>query len=244
MCNKLTGTEISSFKVSGYLGPFQLMTQEEMSLVTPQIEQVLKSPGITSSQIQNRHLDHQLVLYLATHPAIIERMVSLYGENLLLWRTNFFVKNSSSKRIPWHQDGNYWPLEPPVVCTAWIAIYPSTVENGCLQIIPGSHRTLIPHIEATDDVLFPQMGDEKYINKNEAVDVEMNPGEFILFNERTLHHSHPNISCNRRVGLAVRVIVPFVTVLEYDGPEHVLPIIHGKDTMGFNRTSDAICKIS
>ena len=99
-------------------------------------------------------------------------------------------------------------------------------------------------IEATDDVLFPQMGDEKYININEAVDVEMNPGEFILFNERTLHHSHPNISCNRRVGLAVRVIVPFVTVLEYDGPEHVLPIIHGKDTMGFNRTSDAICKIS
>ena len=47
--------------------------------------------------------------------AIVERMVALYGPDLLLWRTNFFVKNRGSKAIPWHQDFHYWPLEPPVI---------------------------------------------------------------------------------------------------------------------------------
>ena len=68
----------------------------------------------------------------------------LYGPDLLLWRTNFFVKNRGSKAIPWHQDFNYWPLEPPVIISAWIAVDPSTRQNGNLQVIPGSHRSYRP----------------------------------------------------------------------------------------------------
>jgi ectoine hydroxylase-related dioxygenase (phytanoyl-CoA dioxygenase family) len=41
--------------------------------------------------------------------------------------TNFFVKEPVAKEIPWHQDFNYWPLEPPIIVSAWIAIDPSTV---------------------------------------------------------------------------------------------------------------------
>ena len=161
--------------------------------------------------------------------------MSLYGPVLLLWRTNFFVKYPGSKRIPWHQDFNYWPLEPPVICSAWIAVDPSTVENSCVQVIPGSHRKVIPHVKAGEDMVFNEMGDEKFYNADDAIDLEMKPGEFILFNERTLHHSHPNTSEKRRIGLAVRVILPFVSVLKYDSPEHTLPVIHGEDRMGLNQ---------
>jgi hypothetical protein len=237
----LTSEEIVTFKEQGYLGPYPMMTEEEMGLLTPQIEQILE-PDPTfknKSRIHNRHLDEPLMFDLATNPAIINRMVSLYGPDLLLWRTNFFVKHPGSKRIPWHQDFNYWPLEPPVICSAWIAIDPSTIENSCLQVIPGSHRKVIPHIKATEDMHFKEMGNEKYYDSEEAIDLEMKPGEFILFNERTLHHSHPNTSDKRRIGLATRVILPFVTVLKYDSPEHGLPVIHGKDTMGFNRLVEA-----
>ena len=55
----------------------------------------------------------------------------------------------------------------------------------------------------------------------------MQPGQFILFNERTLHHSEANQSDLRRIGLAVRAIIPIVKVLEYDSPDHALQIIHG-----------------
>lgn len=63
----------------------------------------------------------------------------------------------------------------------------------------------------------------------------MQPGEFILFNERTLHHSKANHSNLRRIGLAVRVIPPIVHVLKYDSADHALQVIRGGDTMGFNR---------
>ena len=71
----------------------------------------------------------------------------------------------------------------------------------------------------------------------QLVDLEMQPGEFILFNERTLHHSKANFSDLRRIGLAVRAIPPIVHVLRYDSEDHALPVIHGEDTMGFNRVT-------
>ena len=62
---------------------------------------------------------------IASHPAIVQRMASMYGPELLVWRTNFFIKNPSNGvahkgEIPWHQDCNYWPLEPAVVLSAWL----------------------------------------------------------------------------------------------------------------------------
>jgi len=250
MMTSLTPDEVTTFKEQGYLGPYPMMTPDEMALLTPRVEVVIESdpfvdtgsgntpPGDTTrsyNRLHNRHLDHRVIYDLATHPEIVGRMASLYGADLLLWRTNFFIKYPGSKRIPWHQDFNYWPLEPPVICSAWIAVDPSTVENSCLQVIPGSHRKVIPHVKATKDMFFNEMGDKKYYDDEQAIDLEMKPGEFILFNERTLHHSHPNTSEKRRIGLAVRVILPFVTVLKYDSPEHGLPVIHGEDRMGFNR---------
>ena len=237
--NGLDRQEIDAFKEQGFLGPYPMMTASEMDDLTPHIESVLASPPPGSSKaIHNRHLDHRLIYDLATNPEIVTRMNSLYGRDLLLWRTNFFIKEPGAKRIPWHQDFNYWPLEPPVIISAWIAIDASTVENSCVQVIPGSHRKVIPHVKATDDVLFNEMGDNRYFDAGEAVDLEMAPGEFILFNERTLHHSHPNGSDKRRIGLAVRVIVPFVTVMKWDSPDHALNLMSGENRLGFNRLCD------
>ena len=65
----------------------------------------------------------------------------------------------------------------------------------------------------------------------------MKAGQFVLFNERTVHHSEPNRSQKRRIGLAVRVIMPIVKVLQWDAPEHALVQIAGEDHLQFNRTT-------
>ena len=99
----------------------------------PEIEVILKTDAPDhKNRVHNRHLDYPLIYELATHPSIVERMTSLYGPDLLLWRTNFFVKEPGAKEIPWHQDFNYWPLEPPIIISAWIAIDSATLENSCL----------------------------------------------------------------------------------------------------------------
>ena len=210
-----------------------------MAALRPGIEQVLDTVPAHGNRAHNRHLDSRAVYDLATDPAIVQRMAGLYGPDLLLWRTNFFVKNRGSKAIPWHQDFNYWPLEPPVIISAWIAVDPSTRQNGNLQVIPGSHRSIVPHIEATPDVQFEEMADAGYYDPRNLTDLEMQSGEFILFNERTLHHSEANHSDLRRIGLAVRAIIPIVKVLQYDSDVHTLQVIRGTDPMGFNRLGPA-----
>ena len=234
----LNSNEIETFRSQGYLGPYSLCSADEMMQTAKQIESVLNTdPPDHKNRVHNRHLDNQLIHQVSTDPQIVKRMACLYGDDLLLWRTNFFVKESGAKEIPWHQDFNYWPLEPPIIVSAWIAIDQSTVENGCLKIIPGSHRRVIPHIESKPNVQFNRMGDPDYIDLNNIVTLEMEPGEFILFNERTLHQSDPNRSSMRRIGLAVRVVIPIVKVLDWDSPEHSLVPISGKDRMRINDRS-------
>ena len=236
----LTTDEMTQFRTQGYLGPYPMCSPKEMGSIRSGVEHVLKTDAPDHKRrIHNRHLDNQLVYNLATHPAIVERMACLYGRDLLLWRSNFFVKEPGAKEIPWHQDFNYWPLEPPIIISAWIAVDPATVENSCLQIVPGSHRKIVPHIKATADMAFPEMGDLNFIDAKDAVNLEMQPGEFVLFNERTLHHSEPNRSDRRRIGLAVRVIIPIVKVLKWDSPNHTLMIIHGEARLGFNKVFGA-----
>ena len=232
----LSTDDVARFRRDGYVGPYSLCSPDEMAALRPAIEQVLETdPPVADNRVHNRHLDSRAVYDIATDPAIVARMAALYGPDLLLWRTNFFVKNRGSKAIPWHQDFHYWPLEPPVIISAWIAVDPSTRQNGNLQLIPGSHRTIVPHVEATPDMQFKVMADAGYYDPGDLTDLEMQPGEFILFNERTLHHSEPNRSDLRRIGLAVRAVIPIVKVLEYDSPDHGLQVIHGTDTMSLNR---------
>ena len=80
---------------------------------------------------------------------------------------------------------------------------------------------MAPHVESTPEVQFNRMGDPDYIDLSEMVTLEMEPGQFILFNDRTFDLSDPNLSNRHRIGLAVRVIIPIVKVLDWDSPEHM-----------------------
>ena len=108
---------------------------------------------------------------------------------------------------------------------------------GICSLFPGHIAKLFPMSKPRPMCSFKEMADAGYYDPEQLVDLEMQPGEFILFNERTLHHSKANFSDLRRIGLAVRAIPPIVHVLKYDSEDHTLPVIHGEDTMGFNRVT-------
>jgi len=237
---QLSREDVDFFVANGYLGPYAAMPPGEMAEIRAEVDsRVLTSDGPSPrSREQSRHMDCPVIYDLATHPAIIERMACLLGPDLVAWATNFWLKATGGAEILWHQDITYWPLEPPVNISAWIAIDKVTVENSCVQIIPGSHRRSIPHIPAEEGMAFKNMADPQFFDIEQAVNMELQPGEFFLFSERLLHRSSKNVSTKRRLGMSVRVTLPIVHIFQDQSPlhpGHTAIVAKGKDVMGFNR---------
>jgi ectoine hydroxylase-related dioxygenase (phytanoyl-CoA dioxygenase family) len=237
---KLTLEDVKQFHQQGYLGPFTLFEGDEVQNVQSYLNELLFGKHQLEgdfANIHNRHLHDDLMLNLAMRPALGDRVKSLLGNDALLWRTNFFNKNPGGLEIPWHQDYNYWPLEPAVVVSAWVAIDDVDTENSCVQIIPKSHRNILPHISCTDDkeVSFHEKADPDFFKVENVVDMELKAGQFFIFNERMLHHSFTNHSNRRRLGLAIRTIAGLTEVMDYDSKDHVLYPYGTPNNMGINR---------
>lgn len=141
-------------------------------------------------------------------PDILDAVEQLIGPDIVLWGCQAFCKPpGDGMEVPWHQDGNYWPIRPLATCTLWIAIDESHVDNGCLRVIPGSHRTrqLTEHQkeDRTDLVLNQRVVDGEF-DETTAVDVELEAGQMSFHDVYMIHGSNPNRSTRRRTGLAIR----------------------------------------
>ncbi len=81
------------------------------------------------------------VLELAREPAIIDRVALLIGENIDVFGTKFFPKlPNGGTSTGWHQDNYYFGTETDRIVSCGIYLEDSDVENGCLRVVPGSHR--------------------------------------------------------------------------------------------------------
>jgi ectoine hydroxylase-related dioxygenase (phytanoyl-CoA dioxygenase family) len=233
--------EIDRFHEQGYLGPYFLCPPEKMAVIRERIDnEVLTRQGPNKASREHaRHLDSRMMYDLCADPAITDRVAFLLGPDIVLWSSNFWTKLPGGKEVPWHQDINYWPLDPPLNVTAWLAIDAVTVENSCVRIIPGSHKKMLPHIHAGQGKWFDEEVDVTYIDETKAIDMELRPGEFFLFSERLLHQSNPNRSNKRRMGLSIRMTTPFVKVYHDQSPPlfagHKNVMIRGEDHIGVNQ---------
>ncbi|HWE63380.1 MAG TPA: phytanoyl-CoA dioxygenase family protein [Chloroflexota bacterium] len=252
--NALSPDQVARFHEDGFLaGPFQLCTPDEMAAIRDTIDREVFTSDPTflhalheeevrqgTARLQWRHLDRRIVYDLCAHPAIVEKMASIHGPDLLLWRSLFWVKQPGGPQTPWHQDWKSWPMLNPVInITAWIAITEATLENSCMQLIPGSHRTAVPEQLYADptarDFALPTGA---VLDTSKAVPVELKPGEFFLLDEKILHYAAANQSAKRRVALTARVTVPAVKV---DNalcfPGHKVIVLSGSDRLGLNETA-------
>ncbi len=234
----LSQTEVLQFHDQGYLGPFTLCSPDEMQLAKEQIDHLVygdtRNP-FTGVHLQSRHLDNRTVYELCSHPAIVDRVSSILGPNLILWQSNFFNKEPATKAYPWHQDRNFWAavIEPPITVSAWLAIDKADGENSCVQVIPQSHKRVYTHVDTEEyDRGFSQQANPEELDYEESsiVSMPLQAGQFFLFNERTLHRSSANSSDQRRLGLAVRLTIPITRVYK----KHPVLLVKGEDPMGFN----------
>lgn len=221
--------EVALFHRQGFLGPFQLCSAGKMCSMVPNLEQVLSSPGPARERSLFRHFDSPLVYELCSHPAVTERTASILGPQFVLWHSRFFPKPPGDIEVPWHQDGHYWPLDPVVNVSMWLAIDHVTRNNACLQVFPGSHGERIPHVEYQSEGRFRMRADPGRLPTSEPLSLELKPGEFILFDTWILHASAANRSTTRRLALSARFTVPSVEIdaTRYFSGYRTLPIRTG-----------------
>ena len=85
----------------------------------------------------------------ARHPRILAAMVDLLGEDVKLFGDQLFMKPPGGIEKTYHQDCPYFPVRPMEVITAWVALDEVTLENGCMYVVPGSHKLgAVDHSEA------------------------------------------------------------------------------------------------
>src|SRR5262249_21741949 len=139
----LTEQQVKDYRVNGYLSGIPILNQAKADGIRVQFDALEAQEGREKARIGlvDRHFDQPFIRELATRPEILDAFEALLGPNLFLLATHFFCKyGQEEKFVAWHQDVTYWGLEPPTALTVWYAIDDSDVENGCMRVIPGSHR--------------------------------------------------------------------------------------------------------
>jgi len=261
----LTPEQVEFFEENGFLGPLTLCTPEEMAELREWVREkdfaTRKSPiyglGPFGRCLRDWHLVYRPLHWLAVHPVLAAAIGSIYGPDLLLWRTTFFVKPPGALPVAWHQDLGFPghrltpALNPIKNISAWISIDTADTENGCVWVVPKTHKQkLEARMSKTSENeagLFGRRYKVEYkVDTSTAVPMICQPGQYFLFSESALHGSTRNPTNRRRDALSLRITTPDVKVYEgqtVDGQGFPLEkwgclLLSGKDRFGYNKIID------
>lgn len=155
------------------------------------------------------HLHIPWAYQLATHPKIIEAVKQVLGPNVLVHGSTIFHKHpNDQKYVSWHQDSYNMQLNSFEYVSAWVALADSTIENGCLRVIPGTQHKEYHHDRLPEKNNMLMRGSTVDVTQlgTDAVDVELAAGEMSLHHVNLVHGSNANTSGERRIGYAIRYI--------------------------------------
>ena len=158
---------------------------------------------------------------------------ALVGPDVAFFAADYICKPPrTGKGVLWHQDGHYWPLEPMDVITVWFAVTASLPANGCVRVIPGSHRTgLHSHSPERKENYILNQADPGAFDESRAVDLTLAPGDISVHHPLLLHGSNPNESNEWRRGGSIQYM-PATTKVTRDWP--CLFLFRGTPVEGVN----------
>ena len=149
----LSASEIESYREHGIVVPNEPIGAQIFSDIRGTLETFLAArPTVVTDYVPHLIEQDRSWLALGAAEEILDVVAQLIGDDIILRGSALFCKSTfTGKATPWHQDAQYWPIRPLETCTVWIAIDASTVENGCLEVIPGSHRLgRVDHVRRGD----------------------------------------------------------------------------------------------
>ncbi|MXX23713.1 MAG: phytanoyl-CoA dioxygenase family protein [Rhodospirillales bacterium] len=232
MAETLGPEAVETYQRDGALHPVRAMPADEAAALRQKLEAAEAAAGgkLEGGLKFKPHLLYPWLHDLVCDPRITGPVSEVLGDDVLCWASNFFTKEANDPAyVSWHQDSTYWGLSGPDVCTAWIALSPSTVASGCMRVVPGTHAEQIGHTDthAEGNMLSRGQVVQAEVDDDAAVDVLLEPGEMSLHHVRLIHGSRANTSNDRRIGYAIRYAAPHLHQLYSD--EDSATLVRGED---------------
>jgi len=259
---QLSNEHLESFNKNGFIGPIDIYEPEEMDQIWRSVRRDVldrsaaayaldAEAGATNIANYDRHLDIDLLADHICNARIVDRVTSILGPDVICWRTEFFPKYPGDEGTDWHQADTFanasgrpqilWPGETEDefgkgTITVWTAFTDSTRENGCLQLLPGTHNKM--NYDETKGMRFNpdringvakdgltrgffgydyrdlQIDPNWKPDEEEAFPLVMRKGQCVIFWSTLMHASLPNTSSgkNYRMGFATRYVPAAVRV--------------------------------
>ena len=244
-CRVMNRAEV--YRQKGFVTPIEVFSDDQIAGYRAAFDELEARIGRDKAQIGVMSKERQIrfIWEMATHPNVLEAARSVYGPDIALIGTHVFCKYPTGERsgaayVAWHQDVTYWGLQPPAALTAWIAIDDADFDNGCMRVIPGSHKHgILEHGKASQAgnlLSINQAIDTDLIDPNQAQDIELEAGMMSLHDGLLVHGSNPNRSDRRRCGLTVRLVTPQVRVVEESDRKSTwqMTLLCGEDRFGYH----------
>lgn len=208
--------DIKNYNEDGYFFERELFSSEEINLLAETARNDHAMDKSSSSMDDGEGNDVRLSLW--NHPGngiygmiarcerIVNRVEQLLDDEAYHYHSKMILKDAKvGGAWAWHQDYGYWyqnGLLFPNLCSVMIAVDKATEENGCLQVLKGSHKMgRINHILSGDQAGADLEHVEKAKKQLETIQCEMNPGDALFFHPNTLHCSASNLSDKARWAL-------------------------------------------
>ena len=211
MANHLSQQQFDSYRDDGFLFPVDMFSEAEITRFREAFESLIQNSRHCSPKRFDRlHLFFDWAHQIVAHDALLDVVETILGDDILVYGTLVFCKQPHDSRYAsWHQDSFYSGLHLTPSTSAWIAFTPSNQTNGCMRMIPGSHKLgLLDHENVPDSNMLNRRGErvKVAVNESQAVDVVLRPGQLSLHQSTIVHGSNPNTSDEPRIGFIVRFV--------------------------------------
>jgi ectoine hydroxylase-related dioxygenase (phytanoyl-CoA dioxygenase family) len=190
------------------------------------------SRGVLAIRKINRCAENDAVfLKHAGKPGILDVVETLIGPDIKLFASQCFMKPPGGIEKPYHQDSAYFTIEPLSLVTCWIALDDVTIENGCMWVIPASHRgELFDHNQEWDvggrkDMQVP----DKHLDLSREVPIKLRAGSCSFHHSVLLHRSGRNQTNSSRRGLAIHYMSSHSRWTHPTLPKPMYPLLRGQE---------------
>ena len=211
------GTFSHAYAGDGHIAIREMKPSPNAKKIEDEISKLFRihSKGIFNDFINNENLCN-----------ILE---DILGPNIDCFLSQFIFKNPGAWGQPWHQDSSYFPFDREPQVAAWLATSEATLENGCLVVLPGSHKESL-HEHLPDDREGSNYGYTEIKDHDFSLEepILLNRGDLLLFHSFLMHKSYDNKSDSRRTAMVYHFAETGTGYGEVDSPTNEWISIRGK----------------